>query len=87
MQRNFQAAGPNRLWVVDFTYVATWERMAYTAFVHDVCSHRIVGWRTGSQYTSAEFARWIEGWYNPRRLHSTIDHLTPDRKGACMEHC
>ncbi len=21
--------------------------------------------------------RWIEGWYNPRRLHSTIDYNSP----------
>jgi transposase InsO family protein len=21
--------------------------------------------------------RWIEGWFNPRRLHSTIDYRTP----------
>jgi transposase InsO family protein len=24
--------------------------------------------------------RWIEGWYNPRRLHSAIDYLTPTEK-------
>ena len=24
--------------------------------------------------------RWIEGWYNPRRLHSSIDYLTPNEK-------
>ena len=24
--------------------------------------------------------RWIEGWYNARRLHSTIDYQTPNEK-------
>jgi hypothetical protein len=24
--------------------------------------------------------RWIEGWYNPRRLHSSFDYLTPNEK-------
>jgi putative transposase len=49
VQRDFTAAAPNRLWVVDFTYVPTWAGMAFTAFVSDVCSRRIVGWRTASR--------------------------------------
>jgi putative transposase len=48
VQRAFQAARPNELWVVDFTYVATWSGMAFTAFVSDVFSRRIVGWRTAA---------------------------------------
>lgn len=32
--------------VVDFTYVPTWSRMAFTAFVTEILSRRIVGWRT-----------------------------------------
>jgi putative transposase len=36
------------LWVVDFTYVATWSGFAFTAFVSDVHSRRIVGWRTAA---------------------------------------
>jgi putative transposase len=35
-------------WLVDFTYVPTWSGMAFTAFVHDVFSRRIVGWRTAA---------------------------------------
>lgn len=46
VQRDFTAAGPNRLWIVDFTYVPTWAGMGFTAFVEDVYSRRIVGWRT-----------------------------------------
>jgi putative transposase len=48
VQRQFRASRPNQLWVVDFTYVATWSGMAFTAFVSDVFSRRIVGWRTAS---------------------------------------
>lgn len=48
VKRDFTATAPNRLWVVDFTYVATWPGMAYTAFVTDVFSRRIVGWRTAT---------------------------------------
>jgi putative transposase len=48
VQREFRASRPNELWVVDFTYVPTWAGMAFTAFVTDVYSRRIVGWRTGA---------------------------------------
>ena len=49
VDRRFNAEAPNRLWIVDFTYVPTWAGMAFTAFVTDVCSRRIVGWRTSSR--------------------------------------
>lgn len=45
VQRTFVADRPNQLWVADFTYVATWRGMVYVAFVLDVFSRRIVGWR------------------------------------------
>jgi transposase InsO family protein len=45
VQRRFVADRPNQLWVADITYVATWSGFAYVAFVVDVFSRRIVGWR------------------------------------------
>lgn len=48
VDRKFEASRPNQLWVVDFTYVPTWSGMVFTAFVIDVFSRRIVGWRTKS---------------------------------------
>ncbi len=33
-------------------------------------------WPTRRELQSAVFA-WIEGWYNRRRLHSTLDYLSP----------
>ena len=46
VDRDFSAPAPNRLWLVDFTYVPTWAGTAFTAFVSDAFSRRIVGWRT-----------------------------------------
>ena len=46
--RDFTATRPNQLWVSDFTYVATWRGFAYVAFVIDVFSRRIVGWRASA---------------------------------------
>jgi transposase InsO family protein len=48
VERNFTAERPNQLWVSDFTYVATWRGFVYVAFVIDVYSRRIVGWRVSS---------------------------------------
>jgi transposase InsO family protein len=45
VNRNFQPARPNVLWVSDFTYVATWNGFAHVAFVMDAFARRIVGWR------------------------------------------
>ena len=48
MQRQFVAPRPNALWVADLTYVATWRGFAYVAFVIDVYSRMIVGWRVST---------------------------------------
>ena len=45
MNRQFHAPAPNRLWLSDFTYVATWAGFVYVAFVIDAYARRIVGWR------------------------------------------
>lgn len=57
IERRFQAARPNQLWVADFTYangvsVATWRGMVYVAFVVDVFSRRIVGRRASASMRS-----------------------------------
>jgi putative transposase len=44
VNRDFTAECPNRIWVADFTYVATWSGIVYVAFVVDVYSRAIVGW-------------------------------------------
>jgi hypothetical protein len=45
VERDFTAAAPNRLWVVDFTYLRTWEGVVYFSFVIDVFSRMVVGWQ------------------------------------------
>lgn len=67
VNRDFTACRPNQLWVVDFTYVPTWSGFAFTAFVTDVCSRRILGWRTADRMPTAlpldalEMALWVRG--------------------------
>jgi putative transposase len=52
VQRQFVAQRPNQLWVVDFTYVATWSGFAYVAFCVDVYSRMITGWRASRSMTT-----------------------------------
>jgi transposase InsO family protein len=52
VHREFTATRPNQLWVADITYVATWVGFAYVAFVVDVFSRRIVGWRVSNSLKS-----------------------------------
>ncbi len=48
VERNFTAEAPNQLWVTDLTYVPTWSGVAYVAFIVDVYSRMIVGWRVAA---------------------------------------
>jgi transposase InsO family protein len=48
----FSADRPNRLWLADLTYVATWVGFVYVAFITDVFSRKIVGWRVSSSLRS-----------------------------------
>ena len=44
VRRDFAAAGPDRLWTADISYVSTDEGFLYLAFVLDAYSRRLVGW-------------------------------------------
>jgi len=44
VERDFQATGPNPLWVADITYVPTAAGFLHLAGVGDVWSRRVVGW-------------------------------------------
>ena len=46
--RDFTADAPNQRWSADITYVATWAGFVYVAFVMDLFSRRIVGWRVSN---------------------------------------
>ena len=48
VERDFTADAPNRLWVCDLTYVATWAGVAYVCFIVDAFSRMIVGWRVAT---------------------------------------
>jgi transposase InsO family protein len=51
--RDFTARRPNEKWVADFTYCSTWSGIVYVAFITDVFSRRIVGWKASRSMTAA----------------------------------
>ena len=52
VNRQFHAPAPDRLWLSDFTYVATWAGFVYVAFVIDAYARRIVGWKVSTSATA-----------------------------------
>lgn len=67
VRRDFTATGPDQLWVADFTYCSTWSGVVYVAFIVDVFSRRIVGWKAARTMHTAlvldalNMAAWTRG--------------------------
>ena len=86
VRRDFTAAQPNRLWVTDLTYVPlVGAGFAYTAFVVDACSRRIVGWQVAASLQvdlaldALEMAIWAR---RDDRLDGLVHHS--DRGGQYL---
>lgn len=79
LERDFCAPAPDHRWVADITYVATWAGFVYVAFVMDLFSRRIVGWRvskslrTDLALDALEHALWERG-RRERDLSRLIHH-------------
>ena len=74
VERNFRASRPNELWVADFTYVATWAGFVYVAFVIDVFSRAIVGWRASRSMRSDLPLDALEQALHARPVTSRLVH-------------
>jgi len=75
VNRQFVADRPNRLWVSDYTYVATWSGFVYVAFVIDVYARRIVGWRASRTATAGFVLDALEQALHARRpIHGGLIH-------------
>jgi putative transposase len=76
VDRKFTAQAPNQLWVVDFTYVATFAGFVYVAFVIDVFSRMIVGWRSArSMHTDLPLDALEMALWNRERLGHNVKEL------------
>jgi len=74
VNREFSATRPDALWVADFTYCSTWSGVVYVAFIIDVFSRRLVGWKASRSMTAElvvdalNMAAWT-------RRHTTLENL------------
>jgi putative transposase len=88
VERNFTAPAPNRLWVADLTYVATWAGFAYVAFVIDAFSRMIVGWRVSTSLRASlaldalEMAIWARQGDLENLVHHSDRGSQPRFKGS-----
>ena len=73
VDRHFAASRPNELWVADFTYCPTWTGMVYVAFVFDVFSRRILGWRAATSMKTPLVLDCLEQAIWTRRQEGTTD--------------
>ncbi|WP_413243739.1 IS3 family transposase [Salmonella enterica] len=74
VNRQFVAERPDQLWVADFTYAGTAQGFAYVAFIIDVFSGRIVGWRVSSSMETTFVLDALEQALWARRPSGTIHH-------------
>ena len=77
VNRQCHAPAPNRLWVSDFTYLATWAGFAYVAFVIDAYARRSVGWRV---------SRTAHAGFGLDALEQALHALRPVHRGGLIHH-
>jgi putative transposase len=80
VERNFNPACPDQLWVADFTYCPTWAGTVYVAFVIDAFSRRILGWRAATSMRTdlvldaLEMAIWTRARAGVADLSGLVHH-------------
>ena len=74
IERDFTAAGPNRLWVADITYIPTWAGFLYLAVVLDVWSRRVVGWSMALHLRTELVLNALDMALEQRRPVAVIHH-------------
>jgi putative transposase len=90
VERDFTAPGPDRLWVADITYIATWAGFLFLSVVLDAWSRKVVGWamathlRTELVLDALEMALWQR---RPREVVHHSDHGTQYTSIAFGKRC
>ena len=81
VERNFTAAGPNRLWVADITYIPTWAGFLYLAVVLDAFSRKIVGWAMETYLRTELVLKALDMALGQRRPTGVIHHSDQGSQG------
>jgi putative transposase len=92
LERNFHRSRPDAAWVADFTYVASWSGTVYVAFVIDVHSRRILGWRAATSMRTElvldalEHAIWTRGQAGVHELAGLVHHSDAGSQYVSIAH-
>ncbi|WP_413774234.1 IS3 family transposase [Brevibacterium sp. JSBI002] len=84
VQRDFTADAPDTRWVADITYVPTWSGFVYVAFVMDLFSRMIVGWRVDTTLRTDLALDALEHalWERKRKTRNTGQLIHHSDKGS-----
>ena len=74
VKRDFSAKQPNQLWVADFTYIQTNSGWIYTAFIIDVFSRAIVGWKVSTRMNTDMVLDALEHALHDRGMPTNVIH-------------
>ncbi len=74
VKRNFSADQPDHLWVADFTYIQTNSGWVYTAFIIDVFSRAIVGWKVSTRMNTDMVLDALEQALHDRGMPKNVIH-------------
>jgi putative transposase len=92
VKRRFTPNRPDKVWVADFTYVATWSGTVYVAFVIDAHSRRILGWRAATSMRTElvldalEMAIWTRARAGVHDLSGLIQHTDAGSQYTSVAH-
>ena len=74
VDRDFAAAGPNRLWVSDITFIPAATGFLYLAIVLDAWSRKVVGWSMANHLRTELVLDALEMALGQRRPRDVIHH-------------
>ena len=74
VDRQFQADGPDQLWVADITYIPTWAGFLYLAVVLDVWSRKVVGWAMETHLRTELVLAALDTALAQRRPQAVVHH-------------
>ena len=88
VKRDFTATRPDQLWVADFTYCSTWSGVVYVAFIIDVFSRRLVGWKASRSMTASLVvdALNMAAWTRHTDLNGLICHTDAGAQYASVSY-
>jgi transposase InsO family protein len=87
VQRQFQAPGPNRIWVGDVTFIRSRGGWLFLAMLLDLYSRRIVGWSMSNRHDEALVTDALKMALTQRRpARGLIHHTDRGRLYACGQY-